>query len=144
MKDARSFTIGDIEVKSGQKGFGHIEVADVLGGFTLSLPVHVVHGSRPGPTLGLTAAIHGTEYPPILALREVVLGLNPQELRGTLIVLPVANPVSLAARHRKNTPEWDVDHANMGGVFPGKRLHAAFGGGPVSYTHLTLPTTPYV
>jgi predicted deacylase len=128
--DNRSFTVGDLTVGSGQKGFARLPIAHLLNDQILSVPVHVVNGAKPGHTLGLLGTIHGTEYPAILAMREVVLGLDPEELSGTLVVIPVANPVSFAARQRKNTPEWDVDHSNMNRVFPGVRAKPAFGGGP--------------
>jgi predicted deacylase len=130
MTQNRAFSVGDLTVEPGKKGFGRLSVAHLLSDQVLSLPVHVVNGVKPGPTLGLVGAIHGPEYPGILAIREVVLGVDPEDLSGTLVAVPVANPVSFAARRRKNTPEWDVDASNADQVFPGVRAKAAFGGGP--------------
>jgi predicted deacylase len=76
----------------------------------------------------LTSCIHGDEHFPIRILREVILGLNPEELAGTVLAIPVANPVAFA-RSERSTPEEDIDFANMNRIFPGTRAKTAFGGG---------------
>ncbi len=129
MSQNRSFTLGDWHVNPGEKTFVRLPVTRLLSGQTLSLPLHVINGAKQGPVLGLLGAIHGTEYLPIRALRQVVLEIDPGQLSGTLLVVPVANPVSFAARQRKNTPEWDVDASNANRVFPGVRAQPAFGSG---------------
>ena len=54
--------------------------------------------SRPGPRVSVTAGIHGAEYVSIAALREVVMGLDPAAVTGSLVAVLTANPAAFAAR----------------------------------------------
>lgn len=111
-----AFRISDVSVARGSKGSVRQPVGRLASGFDLSLPVHIVHGARPGPTLLLLSAIHGEEIFAVEVLRRVVLGSDPESLRGTLVVVPVCNPLSLEQETR-NTP---FDMLNLNRVFPGK------------------------
>src|SRR5574341_2259694 len=110
--------ISGLAVARGKRAFAQIPVARLLSGQQLTLPFHVLAGASPGPTLGITAAIHGVEYPPIRVIREILDSTDPQDLSGTLLAIPVANPVAFA-RFSRVTPERDVDIANLNRVFPG-------------------------
>lgn len=92
-----------------------LTVGGLASGNPLRLPVHTIVGARPGPTVGLVAGIHGDEVPPVEVVRRVVAGLDLDKLRGTLRVLPVANPLALEAL-RRHTPQ---DMLNLNRVFPG-------------------------
>lgn len=137
----QSYTIGKVEVEPGQRGFTRLPVTTLLEGAELSIPLHIVHGVAEGPTLGLISGIHGPEHFVIRILREIVLGLDPQELSGTVLAVPVANPVAFA-RSKRSTPEEDIDFANMNRIFPGVRAKPAFGKGesPPSDRSLTEMT----
>jgi predicted deacylase len=97
------------------KSFSWLDVTTLANGMTLRLPVHRITGAAPGPVLGLTASIHGDEYLPIAVVRQVVAQLDPAQLRGTVIAVPVANPLAFEAQTR-NTP---IDMLNLNRVFPG-------------------------
>ena len=55
------------------------------------LPICIINGKEKGAVFTIVAGIHGYEYPPIIALQEILDEINPQKLCGTLIILPVAN-----------------------------------------------------
>src|SRR5690606_26571446 len=55
------------------------------------VPVLVAHGARPGPTLCLTAAIHGDEINGIEIVRRVLHQIEPDDLSGTVIGVPIVN-----------------------------------------------------
>jgi predicted deacylase len=133
-----TFKIGDIEVKRGERGFTRLRVAKLLVGAELGIPVHVIHGAKPGPVLGMIGLIHGLEHFPVRIQREVVLGINPQELAGTVLSVPVANPVAFS-RAKRSTPEDDIDFGDLNRIFPGRRAKPAFGQGesPASDRSLT-------
>ncbi|MCB0326016.1 MAG: succinylglutamate desuccinylase/aspartoacylase family protein [Bdellovibrionales bacterium] len=57
----------------------------------ISLPISVIHGQKPGPTLGLCAAIHGNEINGIESIRRITEKLDPKNLSGTVICVPVVN-----------------------------------------------------
>lgn len=122
------FEIGDLKVRRGEQAFTRLPVTTLLVGAELSLPLHVIHGAKDGPVLGLLSGIHGPEHFVMRIVREVVLSLNPQELAGTVLVIPVANPIAFA-RAKRSTPQEDIDFGDLNRIFPGKRAQPAFGGG---------------
>lgn len=54
-------------------------------------PVLVVHGAEEGPVLCLTGAVHGDEINGIDVVRRIVHGLDPKELKGTVVGVPIVN-----------------------------------------------------
>jgi predicted deacylase len=87
-----------------------------VGTAVLEVPVAIVHGSRPGPRVAVTAGIHGAEYVSIAALREVVLDLDPSAVTGSLVAVLTANPAAFAARSIYVDP---IDGLNLNRQFPG-------------------------
>ncbi|MCA9650253.1 MAG: succinylglutamate desuccinylase/aspartoacylase family protein [Myxococcales bacterium] len=83
-------------------------------GEAIRLPVIVVRGGRPGPTVGLTAAIHGNELNGVRAVQELVATLEPEAVRGTVVAVPVVNvPGYLANRREFN------DNVDLNRIMPG-------------------------
>ncbi|MCG8673229.1 MAG: succinylglutamate desuccinylase/aspartoacylase family protein [Pseudomonadales bacterium] len=62
-----------------------------LGGLDSPNRVLVVHGTEPGPTFCMTAAIHGDEINGIEIVRRVIHNVEPTKLKGTLIGVPIVN-----------------------------------------------------
>jgi len=94
-----------------------IRVATLASGTELILPLHEITGDRPGPTLGISAAIHGEEAVGVEIVYRFLAETDLSDLAGRLLVLPVANPFSYAGITR-NTP---IDMANLNRIFPGNR-----------------------
>jgi uncharacterized protein len=111
------------------KSYHRLEIAQMLDGNMLYIPVHIIKGDKKGPTLGLFANIHGTEYYQNRILRSVINNIQPDGLKGKIIAVPVANPYSFShmTRVTPNPPEETVDFSNLNRVFPGKRLTPLFG-----------------
>ena len=80
----------------------------------LVVPVTVLQGG-PGPTLLITAGVHGDEYEGQIVLPELARTLDPGSLRGRVILVPRANP--LAARAGRRTSP--ADGGNLARLFPG-------------------------
>ena len=76
-----------------------------------------VCGEHPGKTLLVTAGVHGCEYVGIEAMRRFVKEVQPQELCGQVIVLPLVNRSGFLAGAKQLVPE---DGKNLNRVFPGK------------------------
>lgn len=111
-----TFTVGTATASRGQKATGVIEVpAGSDAG--LSIPVAVFHGAKPGPVLALVSGAHGTEYASIVALEKVIALLNPAEMSGTVIVVPLVNIPSFEQKVPHVNP---VDHKSMNRFYPGK------------------------
>lgn len=79
-------------------------------------PVTTVTGVRPGPTLFINAGIHGGEYPAVETVIRLSTRLNPQEIAGTVILMPVLN---LPAFWKRSMFVCPVDNVNPNRVFPG-------------------------
>ena len=64
---------------------------DLFEGVPVSTPVLVVNGKLAGPTLCLTAAVHGDELNGIEMVRRVMHNLQPEKLSGAVIGVPIVN-----------------------------------------------------
>jgi len=105
---------------AGQKEgrfFTRIEVTTMLNGALLTLPLHVVTGRNPGPTLGIITNVHGDEFLPTTAIRRLLSEIDTAKLKGRLAVISVANPLATAAFGRQ-TPE-QHGRTDLHEVFPG-------------------------
>lgn len=80
------------------------------------LPVAVLRGKEAGPVFTIVAGVHGFEYPPIVATQALLQEIDPEQLRGTLIVVPIASLGAFYARTPFTSPE---DGVNLNGAFPG-------------------------
>jgi predicted deacylase len=81
------------------------------------IPVTTIRGAQPGPVLALIAGNHGYEYPPILALQRLPAQIDPARLRGTVIMVHVANVPSFLGRTIYFSP---IDGKNLNRVYPGR------------------------
>lgn len=83
----------------------------------VTLPLHVVTGAQEGPTLAITAAVHGDETTPVMMIRDLLNGLDPVSLVGRLVAVPTCNPPAIAMFGRQ-TPE-QHGKTDLHDVFPG-------------------------
>jgi uncharacterized protein len=111
------FTVGPVTAAPGTTASGTIQIPPRSGDEGTSLPISVINGVRPGPVLALVAGVHGMEYPPILALQNLLRSIDPATLAGTVIMVHVANMPSFLGRTIYYSP---VDGHNLNRVFPGK------------------------
>jgi len=110
-----NLSIGDFVAAPGSKttGIQRVEVADQQ----VEVPLFMINGTEDGPTLAVTAGIHGAEYASIAAALEVGQTLEPKKLKGRVIIAPVANMPAFRARSVHVCP---LDGVNLNRVFPGK------------------------
>lgn len=85
------FTIGSASVSPGRRLETELPVARMITGSPLSIPVLVLHGAAPGPTVWINAAIHGDELNGVEIIRRVLGLLDPRRLAGTVMAVPVVN-----------------------------------------------------
>ena len=111
-----TFTVGTATAARGQKATGTIDVP-AGSDAALNIPVAVFHGAKPGPVLALVSGAHGTEYTSIIALEKVIGLLNPAELSGTVIVVPLINIPSFEQKVPHLNP---IDQKSMNRFYPGK------------------------
>ena len=80
-----SFAIGTVRVRAGtDRATSSCPITRLVTGADVSLPVRVVHGREDGPTIWISAAIHGDEVVGVEVIRQVLAGLDPKQVRGTL------------------------------------------------------------
>jgi uncharacterized protein len=115
-QDRATFTVGSATATRGQKVTGVIEVPSGIDTAT-SIAVAVIHGSRPGPVLALVAGAHGTEYASIIALEKMINMLNPADMSGTVIIVPLVNVQSFERKVPHVNP---IDVKSMNRMYPGR------------------------
>src|SRR5437868_12311270 len=80
------------------------------------IPVVVVNGTKPGPTLALVSGAHGTEYASIIALEKVIQSVDPAQVSGKLIIVPLVNLGSFEKKVPHVNP---TDGKSMNRFYPG-------------------------
>ncbi len=78
--------------------------------------VTTITGKQPGPTVFINAGVHGGEYPAIETVIQLSNQLDPNELTGTVVLLPVLNTPAFWQRSMFVCP---VDNLNPNRMFPG-------------------------
>ena len=97
------------------KSLERIPVTRLANGHDLDLIVHVIRGSTDGPKLAMFGGIHGDEPLGTEAVRRVLERIDPEQIAGTIVAVPVANPYAFEAGKRV-TP---TDGLNLNRIFPG-------------------------
>ena len=88
---AQTIDILDTQILPGTYQRLSWSATELFEGLPVSTPVLVVNGNLSGPTLCLTAAIHGDELNGIEIVRRVMHNLVPEKLSGTVIGVPIVN-----------------------------------------------------
>ncbi len=113
----QALTIGSVTARPGEKVSGYMDIPAGVDSAT-RVPISILRGRQPGPSLALVAGTHGSEVAPIIALQRVRQTIDAaNDLRGTLILVHVANMPSFVHRTIYRNP-WDQKNLNR--VFPGK------------------------
>ncbi len=81
----------------------------------LDAPVFVARGARHGPTLCVTAGIHGDEINGTEIARRTFSWIDPMELSGTVIVFPMVNAAGV-----RNGNRYMQDRRDLNREFPGR------------------------
>lgn len=104
------------EAKPGEKVYTRVPVGELPDGNMLELPVHLANGTKPGPMMLITNALHGDALCTSETIRQFYTNLNTEGMAGSVAVIPVCNPLAAAA-NRRHTPQ---DGWNMNRVFPAR------------------------
>lgn len=116
-RSSPSFRVGPLTAAPGTTVSGTLDVPAGPSDAGTTIPITVIHGTAPGPILALVAGIHGMEYVPILALQRAQATIDPATIRGTIILVHVANVPSFLRRTIYYSP---IDGKNLNRVFPGR------------------------
>jgi len=88
---ARTLTILGTEIRPGSYQRLSWTATELFDGVPVSTPILVVNGTLAGPTLCLTAAVHGDELNGIEMVRRVMHNLDPEKLSGAVLGVPIVN-----------------------------------------------------
>lgn len=108
--------IGGEKIGPGQQRRLDLPVARLHTQTLMSLPITVINGMEIGPKLWLSAAIHGDELNGVEIIRKVVEKVNPLQLCGTLIAVPIVNVFGLIEQSR-----YLPDRRDLNRSFPGSK-----------------------
>jgi predicted deacylase len=111
---AKPLTIGDITVPLGERRDAELMVSESYSGVPVLVPVTVWRATEPGPTVFVSAAVHGDELNGTGIVRELLLNPPFELAAGSLILVPVVNMLGLE-RHQRYLP----DRRDLNRSFPG-------------------------
>lgn len=106
--------IGGVPVYPGDKTVIDIPVAPMYTHADLSISVQVIRGKMSGPTLFISAAIHGDEINGVEIVRRLLQHGALRKIRGTLLAIPIVN-VHGFLNHTRYLP----DGRDLNRSFPG-------------------------
>ena len=109
--------IAGVSAAPGARASGALQIPARAGDAGTTVPFTIVRGRSAGPVLALVAGTHGAEYVPIVALQKLRESIDPAKIRGTVILVHVANMPSFLGRTVYYSP---ADGKNLNRVFPGK------------------------
>ena len=113
---AEEFGFAGQTIPLGRSVRFEVPVARVPTGTWLSLPVVVVRGETPGPTIWLSAALHGDELNGVVVVDEIVRRIDPKTLAGTVLAVPIVNAFGLIQGSR-----YLPDRRDLNRCFPGSK-----------------------
>src|SRR5712664_1364892 len=110
------FTVGTATAAPGQKATGYLDVPAGVDP-AANIPVVVVNGAKPGKVLALVSGAHGTEYTSIIAIERLIGALDPAQISGIVILVPLVNIASFEQKVPHVNP---IDNKSMNRFYPGK------------------------
>jgi predicted deacylase len=116
----RAFSAGSLRSTApGSLTRWDVPVAVRASGDILQLSIHVARGGRPGPVLGLMATVAGDAAWGARVIKETLSRLPLDQLSGTIVALPIANPIAFESFTRTTGQGMNTDMNGLGSTFPG-------------------------
>ncbi len=114
MNSHARFEIDGHRVKRGESVDIKLKVSERYTGDPISLPIRVIRSRRAGPTVFVTAAIHGEELNGVGIIHDLMHGRQIELISGTLILVPVVNIFGFETQSR-----YMPDRRDLNRSFPG-------------------------
>lgn len=109
-----AFTIGGERIAAGERRLVNLPLSALSNQTPMAVPVSVIHGRRDGPTLFVSAAIHGDELTGVAICRRLIASKALNVARGTLLMVPIVNAFGFIS-HSRYLP----DRRDLNRSFPG-------------------------
>lgn len=129
MNTSELLTIAGVNIAAGETKRLDIPAGRLYTETEISIPVYVKRGLKPGPVLFVSAAIHGDELNGIEIIGRLIDAKQINQLRGTLIAVPIVNSYGVL-----NQSRYMPDRRDLNRSFPG----AANGSLAGRFAHLFL------
>jgi predicted deacylase len=96
-----------------------LKVGEMRDGAPVELPVVIVRGRHDGPVLWLHGCVHGDEFCGALIIHEFLRGIDPAQVHGAVVALPVLN-LTASRSNQRMSPYEGFNNGDMNRCFPGK------------------------
>jgi predicted deacylase len=110
----RFLRIAGQKIRRGESRDLFLKFSESFTGVSISVPLRVIAARLPGPTVFLTALVHGDELNGLGIIRDLLLANNLQLRRGAIIAAPVVNVFGLESLSR-----YLPDRRDLNRSFPG-------------------------
>jgi hypothetical protein len=110
-----AFSLLDTEIAPGTRMRLFLRSSESYSGALVETPVVVVRGIEEGPRLCIVAGVHGDEVNGVEVVRRTLASVSAENLRGTLIAIPIAN-INAFRRGSRYLP----DRRDLNRYFPGR------------------------
>ena len=90
-KNRAAFEFGGATIAAGTRQTVDLPVSVLSDHTPVAMSVHVIHGKVDGPTMFVSAGIHGDEVIGVEIVRRLLRVSNLKSVRGTLIVIPIVD-----------------------------------------------------
>ena len=114
MPNRNPFLFAGQTIEGGTRRTVEVPVSLLSDHTPVNLSVHVIHGKRAGPTVFVSAAVHGDEVMGVEITRRLLQSDLLGRLRGTLLVVPIVNTFGFHSRSR-----YLPDRRDLNRSFPG-------------------------
>ncbi len=108
------FTLGNVTVKPGESQYVELSLPGLYTHSDINMPVHIMCGKEAGPTMFVSAAIHGDEINGVEIIRRLKNSKGLRRLKGTLVTVPVVNVYGFINKSR-----YLPDRRDLNRFFPG-------------------------
>lgn len=110
--------VGNLIANPGEKVQGHLTLKVDENHEDVKIPVTLINGQEEGKTVAITAAVHGGEYTGVFGLIKLSREIKPQDLKGKLILVHIANVSAFESKMQYIGP---IDGKNLNRCFPGNK-----------------------
>ena len=115
-KKDHGITIGGVYVEPGKRAVIDLPTSSLYTRTPMNITVHVINGTKPGPRLFVTSAVHGDELNGVEIVRRLLKLNELDQLHGTLIAVPIVNIFGFIYRSR-----YLPDRRDLNRSFPGSK-----------------------
>jgi uncharacterized protein len=108
------FSIGAFSIPVGIRQTIELPISVLANHTPISLPVHVIHGTKPGPVVFISGVVHGDEILGVEIVKRIVQHSALKNIAGTLLAVPIVNAFGFL-NHSRYMP----DRRDLNRSFPG-------------------------